>query len=380
MEKLTSSTISKILVLLVILSTVTLASVQVLSPVEKTLEPNETLDLTQERAYGLPVNIEIEIEKRNWEEVTSDELTPFIRERGDILRIYLGNTPNEEGIHNSTITFVDEEGETQENTIKYELVEKTLSVDMEYPVRRRLPPEESPIIGKAAPGQKITLLIKTDSTREFSWQEANILGRDSNYTIIPRDKDLEDILPPRMIEEKQINALELIALETKVPRTEGEHNLELELDSIWTDRAIRNVTIDVDKNAFGFETQDMLKTAGESSKIQGEIKSNSIAPETFTYSPITLPKEWVESEREKTKVKVIPGETKQFTLPIRINQEGRYTAEYQVMDSQGIIVDIQKSTITVNPTLSSKLHGMGRGHSLTLPILQPFYSLLTLFS
>jgi len=88
----------------------------------------------------------------------------------------------------------------------------------------------------------------------------------------------------------------------------------------------------------------------------------------------------VESEREKTKVKVIPGETKQFTLPIRINQEGRYTAEYQVMDSQGMIVDIQKSTITANPTLTSKLHGMGRGHSLTLPILQPFYSLLTLFS
>ncbi|MFW5902794.1 MAG: hypothetical protein ACOCTT_02830, partial [archaeon] len=124
----------KTLTFLVILSTITVATVQVISPVEETLEPNETLDLTEVDSYGLPVNIEIQIGKENWEKVESKDLdTSIIEEDDEKLTIFLGNTSNEEGTYNSTITFIDEEGETQENTIKYNLVEKSLSVDMVYP-------------------------------------------------------------------------------------------------------------------------------------------------------------------------------------------------------------------------------------------------------
>ncbi len=382
MKTLKAITPPKTLILLILISTTALATVQITSPVEQTLEPGETLDLTEVRNYPLPVNIRIDIEKNNWVNATSEDLGTFIRDLNNTLAIYLTNTPDQEGNHTSEITFIDQDGETQTNTIIYTLEEKMLSTTMEYPVKKELPRDESTNIGKVAPGQRFKLLVRRDmDTGRFAWGEAELENIESTYYHVPRDKLLEETLPLKTIQDKNIDTGETyIAIEATAPTQTGEHTLQLKLDSDYTDRATRELTLEVDRHAYTFKTQNLSKNAGESAQIQSKIKSNSIAVENFTYTPITLPKQWVADQLEQKTIQVIPGETKEFTLPIQINQEGQYTAEYEVIDTTGREIEKQSSIVTVNPTLRSKLKGFGKGHSLTLPILQPFYSLLNLFS
>jgi len=376
-----TTTLPKTLILLILISTTALATVQITSPIEQTLEAGETLDLTEVRNYPLPVNILIEIEKNNWVNSTSEDLSTFVQERGNKLRIYLGNTPDQEGTYTSEITFINEEGETQTNTIEYSVEEKILSTTMEYPIKKELPKDESTHIGKIAPGQEFKLLIHRDmDPGRFSWEEAELRDRESSYQHIPRDILLEEALPTKAIQRSQIPQKDYLLLEATAPIETGEHDLQLVVDSRFADSSIRNLTIEVDRHAYSFKTQNLSKTAGKSSQIQSSIKSESIAVDRFTYRPVSLPREWVADELEQKTIEVIPGETKEFTLPIQINQEGRYTAVYQVTDSKERKITDQSSVVTVKPTIRSKLRGFGRGHSLTLPILQPFYSLLNLFS
>lgn len=381
-EKIHLSFIKTITVLL-LLSTITIAAVEVVDPIETKLEPQETLDLT-EKLYSNSENIIIKIEKNEWENVTSEEFEVSTREvnEGEKLRISLRETPEEEGIHNSTITFTNKEGETQTNYIKYDLVDRTPLINLQYPIKEELG-KETTHIGKVAPGQEIIILVEKDRGRglTFDWETASIKGLDHQYQEIPRDKDLEEILPEQTIEERGIDGL-LISIRAIAPRQTGEHEFELSLGGSALSSTSRNFTIEVDDHAYRFDMKNTSKTAGERSEIKAKIKSNSIAIEKFTYEPIALPKDWVEGEEGRTEkeIQVNPGETKEFNLPIRINQEGRYTSKYSVTDSRDNFVIEQESIIDVKPTIRSKIGGFGEGHSLTLPILQPFYSLLNLFS
>lgn len=257
-------------------------------------------------------------------------------------------------------------------------------VHMKYPVRSELAVGNTTEIGQAAPGQEVTLIFGRQlDSGSFKWSavESNIAG--SQDYMIPKDKELKDILPSKTINENNLGNESYLALRLRVPKETGEFQFNVTMSSgVWSVPATRKLSIDVRKDVYEFTIPEIsYVTAGEKGKITGEIKSKSIAVENFTFKPSELPEEWLigESGKKNTRVKVKPGEEKPFELPIQINQEGLYEAVYDVSDTAGTHVGQYSVNIRAKPTIESKLRGFTKGHSLTLPILQPFYSFLSMF-
>ncbi len=260
----------------------------------------------------------------------------------------------------------------------------TINVNLEYPTRGTLSEEEVTHIGQAAPGQEITLIFSRERHEgAFYWSKATSNIDGSGYYSIPRDKALEEILPPETIKENNLGNRTYLALKLRIPR-EGntfKFNVTLLPREGFGDSATRQLSVDIEKDVYDFKIQEKTELqAGKKGAIEGTIKSNSIAVEEFTFKPSKLPEEWLIRETGETEVavRVRPGETKQFTLPLQIDQEGQYEVTYSVRDTAKTHVGTYDVALRVKPTFRSKLKGFTRGHSVTMPLLQPFYSLLSL--
>lgn len=260
----------------------------------------------------------------------------------------------------------------------------SVHVHMKYPVKSELMEGKVTEIGQAAPGQEVTLIFGRElDSGSFKWSAVDSHLDGSKDYMIPKDMELKDILPSKTIKENGLGNETYLALRLRVPKETGEFKFNVTMSSgVWSVPATRRLSIDVRKDVYDFEIPEIsYLTAGEVGEVEGKIKSNSIAVENFTFKPSKLPKEWLigESGKKNTQVKVKPGEEKSFKLPMQINQEGLYEAIYDVSDTAGTHVGQYDANIRAKPTLRSKLKGFNKGHSLTLPILQPFYSLLSMF-
>lgn len=373
----------KVLLALCLVFTTALATVQVTDPVKGTYEPGEQINL-RDKPYQTGYNIILTVKKDQWINVTSEELDTSVKELNKTLQISLRSVPSETGNYSGEVTFIGEENTTQTNEILYRAEETKLHVYMKYPLKKELPKNQTTQIGKVAPGQEMTLILgRKLNSGPFKWGEAQVVEEESSYYNVPKDKELNEIIPPGTIQEKGLDEEDqtYLALNLKAPEETGSYEFDIRLKSLFSFPATRKLSVQVKKDVYSFDVSEVTATAGEPSNIPATVKSDSIAVEKFTYIPTTLPEDWVTGEKgkEETQVKVRAGENKHFTLPIKINQEGIYQASYKVTDSQGRVAYKDLSTtIKVNPTLKSKLQGFKKGHSLTIPLLQPFYSLLSL--
>lgn len=374
----------KILAIFCLLITTGLGTVNVVEPVNQSLEPNMVLNLTENPVQS-GYNLDVFIEKNNWVNVTSPDLPVSIRERDGQIRIQI-TMPDRSGINESELVFEDADGETQTNTIIYKAQEAGLKAFMSYPLHEEIRSEDEPIeIGKVAPGQKIVLLFERRMDGgPFRWERAEVVEEESEYYMVPLHKNIEEILPSETVEEKELDiGATYLALELRAPKQLGAFNFDIKLNSDWSNPAVRTLQVDVNEDVYNISLPETTYVkAGEPGQIRGQIASDSIAVETFSFTPLTLPSEWVAGEdRYKTfGFDVRSKETREFTLPININQEGLYESSYRVVDSSGMYVGAYSTDIRVKPSLRSKLRGFREGHSLTLPLLQPFYSLLSLFA
>lgn len=107
------------------------------------------------------------------------------------------------------------------------------------------------------------------------------------------------------------------------------------------------------------------------------VKSKSLAPDTITFTISEFPARWAKEVKAAFK----PLEEK--NLFFAINPLDEKTREYSVAFAaarESGITESTPSTITITPaSFSTKLRAMSEGFSLIPILLQPFYSLLSLF-
>ncbi len=372
----------KVLLSLCLVFTTALATVQVVDPVNETYEQGDEINLRQ-KPYQTGYNILLTIEKDKWINLTSPDFDTYIEDLNNTLKISLRKIPSEKGNYSSEITFIGEDNTTQTNTLLYRAKKTKLHAYMKYPLNRELPKNDTVSIGKVAPGQRMTLVLgRKLNSGPFKWGEAEVIGKESSYYNVPKDKELNEIIPVETIQKKNLHKENqtYIALNLEAPEETGSYEFEIKLKSLFSFPATRKLSVEVEKDVYSFEVSDLTATAGEPNEIPVSIESDSIAVEKFTFTPQSLPKDWVMGPKgkEATEIKVRAGEDKESSLPIQVDQEGMYEASYRVMDRGGRFVGTYSSEIYVKPTIKSKLGGFKKGHSLTLPILQPFYSLFSL--
>lgn len=375
----------KILVALSLIITTSLATVTVTEPKSKSLEPGETLDLT-ENPYEAGYELKIKIEKENWEEVEAEGIETKVEGINDEYLQVVFEIPEEEEENTINVSFISPD-EEQSNLIKYRARDVSLEAHMNYPLKRELPEDERVNIGDIAPGQEVNLLFSRrslfyENSPPFYWEGIRMDGKESDYYNVPKEKPLKEILPPEIIEGKDLGDETYLSLNLDAPEETGEYNFNITLNSPFSSSEERKISMTVKEDLYDLEIPSEVEIqAGKYRQIPVTIKSHSIAIENFTSTPKSLPDEWMTGSTGKKSfdVKVRPEEMKEFNLPVKINQEGRYNALYEFKDSRSIWRRERSVTITSTPTTGSKLHGFKKGHSLTLPILQPFYSILSLF-
>jgi hypothetical protein len=222
-------------------------------------------------------------------------------------------------------------------------------------------------LGRIAPGQTLELVFTrntgqngTESSASIFWEKATAPAELMPQTeITATDLTMSLKIP----EDKRGNLIFNVTLEGIEIGTIAPHTMTLKLQ----------VTESV--FSYSYEQRHYLY-AGEPEQIPLTITSSSAGKDTLIFSDIEgIPSGWLSN----SPAQIAPFEQKQIMLTVIPNEEGYFEAKINVGRTSSSLKDTNPLVLRVYPTFQSKLRAFGEGFSIIPVLLQPLYSLLSMF-
>lgn len=220
------------------------------------------------------------------------------------------------------------------------------------------------MLGDVSPGQTLKLVFSRETGSNFLWDKFQTNG-------------------PVFWNEK-LSVGDKITLTLNVPKdAAGIYDVNITGESSYEPGTIKTpeilpVQILVMNSTYAYSfPQHFSAIIDYPNSLFFRVKSNSLAADTITFSISGFPARWVKD----LKVTLQPFAEKGLFFAINpLDEKTRdYSVAFQAALESGTVEQFPL-TIEVNPaSFQTKLRAMGEGFSLIPILLQPFYSLLSLF-
>lgn len=221
-------------------------------------------------------------------------------------------------------------------------------------------------LGDIAPGQTLAMVFSTTSGGNFDWTQSVIVP--------PQGWEKEDAVAL----ERDVHTLTSY-LYVPANAAEGTYSFDVQLsrglEGIRTPEKV-TMTLNVKNSVFDYGFPAQYAAAAGKSALQFTVKSNSIGSDVLKILSLGgLPEKYTIQENAE----IGPLEQKTVSLDVIPLDENIYTVTFNIGRESSGIVDTVDKELRIKPTIQSKLMLFGDGFSLVPVILQPFYSLLSIF-
>jgi hypothetical protein len=221
-------------------------------------------------------------------------------------------------------------------------------------------------LGNIAPGQTLAMLFSTTSGGNYDWLQASIVP--------PQGWAKEDAVTL----ERDVHTLTAY-LYVPADAAEGTYTFDVVasrgVEGIRTPERV-SITLNVQNDVFEYGFPEGYVAIAGKSELQFTVKSNSVGADTLKILGLEgLPEKYT----IQTEAEIRPLEERTIILDIKPSDEGVYPITFRIGRTTSPVIDTVQTELRVKPTLQSKLALFGEGFALVPIILQPFYSLLSLF-
>jgi hypothetical protein len=251
------------------------------------------------------------------------------------------------------------------------------SITLEYPIKEHFDSKNATkvaryvgdstilsgkLLGNIAPGQTVTLEFSRETGSNFLWDNFNVT------------------VPPNW--EKKETLSDKITVQITAPKDSiGLYDFNITATSSYEPGTIKTpeilpFQIFVSNTSYVFEFPSQFNAVIDyPNTLFFKIKSNSLAKDTIKFSISGFPTKWV----KEVSTTIKPLDEKTLFFSIYPMEQKTFSVLFMATHESGLSETIPGEIIVSSTTFQTKLKAMAEGFSLIPVILQPFYSLLSLF-
>lgn len=219
------------------------------------------------------------------------------------------------------------------------------------------------MLGDVAPGQTLKLVFSRETGSNFFWDKMQTNNPEWNEKLSVGDK---------------------ITLYLNIPKAaSGIYSINITGTSSYDPGTIKTpeilpIQIRATNGTYAYSFPEHFEAIMDyPNSLFFRVKSTSLAADTLTFSILGFPASW--AEPVKSDIEPFGEKTLFFKIDPMEERMRSYPISFSCLRDSGPI-DLIPATIGISPaTLITKFKAMSEGFSLIPVLLQPFYSLLSLF-